>query len=132
MAIRYDEAWLIEQLVKPGYGLAHGSLAQPLPATAPEKSLQNEVQRLCTHLGHLYYHTLKSKGSTAGLPDCLILPAGSATLYALELKQTGHHPSPAQRRWLDALAHVTRIETGTYYPADWSTIVALLTRQSPA
>jgi hypothetical protein len=129
---RYNEAWLIEQLVKPGYGLAAGSPAQPLPVYVPEKSLQEEVRLLCHHLGYLYYHTLKSKGSTAGLPDCLIVPPGSTTLYAWELKRTGAQPSPAQRRWLEALAQVRSVHTGTFVPADWPQIVELLTRKPTA
>jgi hypothetical protein len=125
-----DEAWLIEQLTRPGgCRLLQGALVQPLPSAAPEKDLQSEVQTLCTHLGYLHYHTLKSKGSTAGFPDSLIVRPEGGTLWALELKRTGQHPSPAQRRWLEALAQVTRVHAATYSPAEWPRIVELLTRQ---
>jgi hypothetical protein len=97
-----------------------------------EGTLQGAVHKLCHDLGLLYYHAVKSKLSTPGLPDCLILrPDIPGPLYTWELKREGEEPKPAQRRWLDAFARATSIQTGVYYPADLPAITALLTRRSP-
>jgi hypothetical protein len=126
----YDEAWLAQQLRKPGYRVVGSPPARPLAPEAPEADLQGRIHQLCTHLGLLYYHAVKSRLSTPGLPDCLIVHPDGGPLYAWELKRTGAQPSPAQRRWLDALARATRIETGRYAPADWPHLQAVLTRRT--
>lgn len=129
----YDEQWLTQQLRKPGYRLVGGTAHPPLPAHAPEGALQGRLQQLCGQLGYLFYHAYKSQKSTPGLPDCLVIVPDDRpennVLYAWELKAQGEHPSPAQRRWLEAFAKVRRVETGVYYPKDWPQLVELLRRQ---
>jgi hypothetical protein len=103
-----------------------------LAPESAEASLQNAVHKLCHDLGILYWHALKSQGSTPGMPDCLILhPDIPGPLYAWELKREGEEPKPAQRRWLDALRRATGIHAATYGPADFPTMVEILTRRSP-
>jgi hypothetical protein len=129
MAI-YDDAWLAAQLAKPGgCRLIEGTRRPALPADAAEADLQGRLHQLCTQLGYLYFHTTQPKRSTAGLPDALILHPDGGPLYCWELKRTGEHPSPAQRRWLDALAQATGIASATYWPNDWERIVAQLLRR---
>lgn len=124
----YDDAWLIgRMLANPDLARANGQRTTVLPATAPEKDLQEQVRQLCKQWDILYHHTWKSQHSTPGFPDCAIVH-GEA-LYLWELKREGKEPSPAQRRWLEAFAKVTRVESGTYWPKDWPHLVALLTRK---
>lgn len=110
-------------------------LALHLDADAPEGDLQGKIQQLCKQVKALYWHALKSQGSTAGMPDCLIVaPEDNATndgltLHVWELKHESEQPSPAQKRWLAALAKVTRIDVATYYPKDWPIIVEKLLRK---
>jgi len=127
----YDEAWLAQQLRKPGYAVVGGPGARPLAPEAPEAELQGRIHHLCTHLGLLYYHATKPKGSTPGWPDCVIVFPDGGPLYAWELKRAGAHPSPAQRRWREAMDRVTHIATGLYTPADWPHLQALLTQRHP-
>ena len=119
--------WTEADLIARGYHLH----AVPLRQDTSEADLQGRLQKLCTDLGFLYWHVVgkAAKTSTAGLPDALILhpDAPSPVLYAWELKREGEQPSPAQRRWLEALARVQQIETATYYPHDWPTMVDRLT-----
>jgi hypothetical protein len=108
---------------------AHRREPLSLPPAVDEKTLQGAVHTLCHDLHLIYYHAVKSQLSTPGLPDCLIChPDLPGPLFAWELKRAGAHPTPAQRRWLEALARVTHVETGVYGPEDWPTITRLLTQ----
>jgi hypothetical protein len=128
----YDDAWLAQQLQRPGYHLVQGTLSTPLQRGAPEMDLEERVRQLCEATGHLRYHTRKSVGSTHGFPDDAIVketcdrPEGS-TLHLWELKREGETESPAQRRWREALQQVTRVDVQVYWPADIERIAAVLT-----
>lgn len=131
MVSPHDEVWTLAQY----NAYLAGAQSQPqtprfipLDAEAAEDALEERIRQLCAVTGHLYYHTRKSKGSTPGWPDDAIVHPTGGALYLWENKRTGETPSPAQRRWLDALRRVTHVEVATMYPADWGRITTLLTR----
>jgi hypothetical protein len=102
-----------------------------LSPEAPEGTFQNHLYSLARDLGYLYYHPHNSRQSTPGWPDTAIVhPEGSA-LFLWELKSEDGEPSPAQRRWLEALRKATTIHSGTYWPRDWHTMQELLVRRTP-
>jgi hypothetical protein len=102
--------------------------ASGLPPETPEGVLEARLRTFAMQAGYLYYHTYNSKRSNPGYPDCAIVHPDGGPLYLWELKSADGEVSPAQRRWLDALAQVTHIATGVYRPEDWATIQHLLTR----
>ena len=69
-----------------------------------EDELQAQVIELATMLGWLAYHTHDSRRSAAGFPDLTLVHPVSGALIFAELKRDGQHPTPDQRKWLDALA----------------------------
>ena len=113
------------------------SVLRPMEAEAPEGLLQERLRALCVPtLGLLYYHVYLSKKSYAGYPDVTILtpadllrPGEESTLYLWELKSEAGVVSGTQRRWLEALARVTRVETGVFTPKDWPIMVEKLLRK---
>ncbi len=97
----------------------------------PEGLLLERLRRLCVeHLGLLFYHPFLSKRSTPGWPDVAIVHPDGGPLYLWELKSASGTITPAQRRWLDALERVTRVETGVYRPQDWARMQHLLVERS--
>ena len=101
-----------------------------LPPEATEEQLRAKLKDYAHPRGWLHYHTRKSQGSSPGFPDdCLVHPSGGA-LILVELKtdDQSSQPSAFQRRWLDALAKVTHLETGVYRPQDWPRLERLLQR----
>jgi hypothetical protein len=59
------------------------------------------------------------QGDGAGFPDLFMVNAESGMVaYAIELKQDGKYPSPAQRQWLDDL-DACGIFTAVWRPKDW-------------
>ena len=99
-----------------------------LAADAAEADFQARLSDCCHALGYLYYHTYSSKRSSPGWPDTAIInPNAPETLYLWELKAGTRQSSPAQRRWLDALAQVERVQAGVYYPRDWPALYQRLT-----
>jgi hypothetical protein len=100
-----------------------------LAPDAPEDALRSRIQALCKMTGHLYYHALKSQGSTPGFPDDVILHPSGGPLSLMELKRDTGAVSPAQQQWLEALGNVTHIHTAVYRPCDWETIYTWLTRR---
>ena len=97
---------------------------------APEGVLQGRIRELALETGHLFYHTYSSKRSDPGWVDIAIChPDRPGPLFLWELKSRNGEMSPAQRRWLDALNKVTRVEAACYRPADWPLIVESLTRR---
>ncbi len=102
-----------------------------MAAEASEDVLTARLRTFALQAGYLYYHTHNSRKSEAGWPDVALIHPGGGPLYLWELKSAAGVVSPDQRRWLDALAQVTHVETGVYRPADWTTIQTLLTRKRP-
>ncbi len=94
-----------------------------------EDILTARLRTFALQAGYLFYHTHTSKRSEAGWPDCALVHPDGGPLYLWELKSAEGVVSPPQRRWLDALAQVTHVETGLYRPADWATLQTLLTRK---
>jgi hypothetical protein len=78
-------------------------------------SLAAHVRKLMKDLGLLGYHTLRSLGSEQGYPDWTICGPGGVLFR--ELKRQGRNPTPAQQRWLDALAAAGQ-DAGVWRPAD--------------
>jgi hypothetical protein len=78
-------------------------------------SLDAHVRKLAADLGLLRYHTHDARRSPAGFPD-LVLCGPGGVLFR-ELKRQGRDPTPAQQRWLDALA-AGGADAGTWRPAD--------------
>ena len=104
-----------------------------LPPDAPEGVMQGKLHNLAEKCGLLYCHTYNSKRSAPGWPDTVIVRPDEITntniLYLWELKATEGTVSSAQRRWLEALAKVSRIEAAVYRPQDWPIIVEKLLRK---
>ena len=92
--------------------------------------MQEKLREVAQGLGLLYYHTYSSKRSEPGWPDTVLLHPGGGTLYLVELKSATGVVSAPQRRWLDALAHVTQVVAGTYFPGDWATLMTALARET--
>lgn len=88
-------------------------------ATLPpmtEAQLQRQIREVARRLGMLHYHTARSDKSEPGFPDSVMVHPAGGTLFLCELKRDGEHPTLAQQRWLDALAQVTRVESGVVQP----------------
>jgi len=101
-----------------------------LPQDATEEALRTHLRPLAQQLGYLHYHTRNSRKSEAGWPDdALVHAQRPGPLFLWELKRVGESPSPAQRRWLEALERVTAVHVGVYTPADWTDMQRLLIRE---
>jgi len=100
------------------------------PQEGSEASLETTLRTYLAHAGYLAYHTHLSKRSAPGFPDWAIIHPDGGPLFLWELKSQNQsaQASPAQRRWLDALAKATRIETGLYRPPDWPNMQRMLER----
>ena len=96
---------------------------------APEGVLQGRIRELALETGHLFYHTYSSKRSDPGWVDTAICHPDGGPLFLWELKSMHGEVSPAQRRWLEALQRVTRVEARMVTPADWPWCVRALTRR---
>lgn len=90
-----------------------------------EASFQASVIQLAKMCGWLAYHTHNSRRSEPGFPD-LVLVKPPRVVFA-ELKTAKGKPSPAQERWLAALA-ASPVESYLWRPDDWDQIRSLLTR----
>ena len=126
------EVWTLEQYAAYQAG-QHVPRFLTMDASAPEEDLEERLRQLCEATGHYRYHTRKSTGSTPGWPDDAIVHpegdiGGGSTLFLWELKTATGQVSPAQRRWLEALEKVTRVEVGVYRPCDWEIILEKLRR----
>ena len=109
--------------------------ARDLAQAQPESKFQAQVEELAHALGYMTSHAHLPYFDTAGMPDLLIVhPRTGRTIFA-ELKvmnAKGHRPSPspAQMRWLSALA--MRNETYVFcWPWDWDELVAVLKGEAP-
>lgn len=101
--------------------------AGPVVPHEPERAFQARLRRAALDLGWLYYHTYDSRGSDADFPDTLLTKPGRVLIW--ELKVGRNKPTQGQRNWLSVLATVPGVETGCYWPRDWETMLAILTRR---
>lgn len=130
---RWTEADAIAHAQRHGLALDPALTVRPpvsaMDPLSPEGVLEARLRTFALQAGYLYYHTHNSKRSDPGYPDCALVHPDGGALYLWELKSAEGQVSPAQRRWLDALARVTHVESGVYRPADWGTLQGLLTRR---
>jgi hypothetical protein len=101
-----------------------------LDAEAPEGVLEDRLRVAAHDLGYLYYHTYNSKRSDPGWLDCALVHPEGSPLYLWELKSADGRVSPAQQRWLDALAQASAIHTGVYVPDNLPQMIDLLARRA--
>ena len=66
-----------------------------------EKQFQGQVVTLAKYCGWMAYHTLDSRGSTAGFPDLVLLRP--PLLLLAELKSEKGRIRPEQKVWATAL-----------------------------
>ena len=97
-----------------------------------EADFQKQVEELAHYCGYMTSHAHLPFFDTAGIPDLLIVhPQTGRTIFA-ELKvrtKVGKDPkpSPAQMRWLSALALKNEVYVWTW-PDSWDEIETTLTR----
>jgi hypothetical protein len=106
-----EVAMLVEQ-IKHGIGLGHGS-------TAMENLFTNRHgSGVCDVLDAPAFHDSDSRRNSAGLPDGVAVVG--RTLVMAEFKPMHGAPTPAQRRWLEALAQVEYVWSGVVRPDEWA------------
>lgn len=88
-----------------------------------EAEFQRSVVELAHALGWWTYHTLRSKGSSAGWPDLVFL-RGTEALF-VELKLEGKKLTRDQARVLWMLQDAG-LRVYTWRPSDWSKIEEVL------
>jgi len=94
-----------------------------------EKAFQQAVTDLAGYAGWaLQYHTLNSRGSTAGFPDLVLLRPPE--LIMVELKAEKGRVSVAQWEWLEQLG-LCGVEVYCWRPSDWPEVEARLTAPRP-
>ena len=106
-----EKRFLIEQL-KWGIGPGHGSTAMETKFTNRHGSGVADV------LDAPAFHDTDARRNNAGLPDGVAIVG--RTLVMAEFKPEHGAPSPAQRRWLEALARVRYVWSGVVRPSDWA------------
>lgn len=91
------------------------------------------LRKLAVDMGYLYWHQYSAKKSTPGMVDCIMVrpverlaPGEPSTLHMLELKTETGQLTPAQRRWMEALQRVTRVDARVLRPGEWLEIVERL------
>lgn len=99
--------------------------ANALPPIS-EAAFQRQVIQLARMLGWRTYHTLDSRGSSAGFPD-LVLSRGGRLIFA-ELKSDVGRVRKEQSEWLAGLRAVESEAVGVYLwrPADLDEIAGVL------
>lgn len=99
----------------------------------PEAAFQKQVEEAAHSFGWMTSHSHLPFFDTAGTPDLLLVhPSTGRTVFA-ELKvatKAGRlpKPSPAQQRWLSALALHNEVYIWTW-PMDWDSLVETLRGQ---
>jgi hypothetical protein len=90
--------------------------------------MQHRVRDIARALGYKHYHAHKPRlAEEAGFPDSVLVhPSLDTTLYFMELKTVDDKPTEDQRRWLEALARVERVEAGIVRPSTLAEFVTLL------
>lgn len=99
--------------------VAASEAAARLARSMSERDLQEAVRQLCRALGRPYYHTHDSRRSPEGFPDVVSVVDGH--LIFRELKSASGRCTPAQLRWVSALAQVDRVSAAVWTPDDWLT-----------
>lgn len=95
-----------------------------------EAQLQRQIREVCKRLSLLHYHTARSDKSEPGFPDSVIVHPAGGTLFLCELKRDTERPTLAQQRWLDALARVSRVESGVVQQSTLASWVARFQRHA--
>jgi hypothetical protein len=109
---------------------------QALPPETREQQFQARIVRVAKDLGYLAYHTLNSRGSTAGFPDLVMVdprpcgtrPGGDLPLFMCELKTARGKLTHAQEIWLRAL-HGKTVVADVWRPGGLGEVVAKLRGQ---
>lgn len=112
-----EKAMLVEQ-IKYAIGPAHGSTAMEQMFTNRHRSGVADV------LDAPAFHDTDARRNNAGLPDGVAVVG--RTLVMAEFKPSHGAPSPAQRKWLEALARVEYVWSGVVRPEDWADFCDLL------
>ena len=99
--------------------------AQAGPGRLSEKDFSQTVYDLARMLGWLVvrFPTWQRTGTTPGFPDIIAVRRGRV-LFA-ELKAEDGKPTPAQRKWLSALAEAGA-EVYVFKPSSWRQIEQVL------
>jgi hypothetical protein len=120
----------LDYMARQGFALDPTLTVRHVPLSvdpaSTEAAFQARLQQFAKAAGYLYYHTYSAKKSDPGWVDTALVHPQGNTLFLMELKSRDGEVGPAQRRWLEALARVTRIDTGVYRPADWPRMVEKL------
>jgi hypothetical protein len=112
--------------------------ARATGTTTPDMThaqLQNQVRLVSKDLQLLHFHIRRPRTKEEeGLPDSLMCaPAGhplAGVLWIQELKVGKDRPTVQQQAWLDALACVTRVESGVLRPETLKAFVHRLMQHS--
>jgi hypothetical protein len=124
----YDDAWLAQQLQKPGYRVV-GEPDTPAGVSLPETAFLGQVRRIALDLGYCCYHTHDSRRSEPGFVDIVLVdPCHPSPVYMWELKTATGKVTPAQQVWMDALDGRT-ITAGVWRPRDLGTMTDRLRRR---
>lgn len=89
-----------------------------------EKDWSQTVYDAARRCGWRAYRVLRSKGSTPGVPDLMLLKPGR--IIFAELKNEKGDPTAAQSEWLAELATVPGVETFLWRPQDWDAVSRIL------
>lgn len=89
-----------------------------------EKDWSQTVYDAARSLGWRAYRVLRSRGSTPGVPDLLMLRP--PRLLFAELKDERSEPTAAQVAWLEELGTVEGVETYLWRPQDWDDVLEVL------
>lgn len=85
-------------------------------AAMTEAELEENIRDACKKLGILRFHVRISKGTTAGLPDDILI--GPRGILWRECKNATYKPTPAQVSTGEALTAAGQ-DFGLWRPADW-------------
>lgn len=93
-----------------------------------EVAFQRQVIQLARLLGWMVYHTLDSRGSSAGFPDLVLVRERDRRLIFAELKTDIGRVRKEQSEWLAALGAVRSVAVEVYLwrPADLDEIAGVL------
>lgn len=89
-----------------------------------EKEWSQTVYDAARLLGWRAYRVLRSRGSTPGVPDLMLL-RGDRLCFA-ELKTEKGTPTAAQLEWLAELSEVAGVETYLWRPSDFMDVASVL------
>jgi hypothetical protein len=81
-----------------------------------EDELEEQIRDACTKLGILRFHVRISRGTTAGLPDDILI--GPRGILWRECKNQTRKPTPAQVKTGKALTAIGQ-DFALWRPSDW-------------